>query len=132
MPFLGHWEGGLDVVSSKPGTNIDAVRLGGYLQLYQTHEKYSLELSNRLQVMDVTGTWKIVTGDRIQLTPGSISFSEPDVTRLAALRRPFINPQELKSAYGRPMVLDLRSGTLNGLLVTVGPMEGRHSFHRPS
>lgn len=132
MPYLGHWDGGFDVTSSTSAEPTKALAMRGYLQLYRTDEKFLIELSNPIQVLDLTGKWKMVGTKRIELTFHDFKLGEPDLDKIKAMRRPFIQPEELRAAYTKPLILTLSPDgkTLNGLLMRVGPLLGAHAFKK--
>lgn len=132
MPYLGYWHGGFDVQSSTAAAPTSSINLRGYVQLYRTEDKFEIELSNPVQVMDVGGRWKMLGPNRIELTPHEFRINQKDIDKLKALRKPFIEPEVLRSAYSKPLVLNLQGDgkTLDGLLMRVGPLLGKHRFEK--
>lgn len=132
IPFLGHWDGGFDVTSSTASAPTTALNMRGYLQLYRTSDKFLIELSNPTQVLDLGGKWRMIGGKRIELTFRDFKLTEPDLTKLRGMRRPFLDPADLKAAYTKPLILDLSPDgkTLTGLLMRIGPLLGRHEFKK--
>lgn len=130
IPYLGYWHGGFEVDDSVPKADAQTAMPRGYLQLYRTHDKFLIELANQIQVLDLGGTWKMLNSHSIELTFHDFRLNEPDVDKLKAMRRSFIDPAALREVYGKPMVLHLSADgkTLEGLLVHIGPLLGKHRF----
>ncbi|HLK13283.1 MAG TPA: hypothetical protein VKT78_00635 [Fimbriimonadaceae bacterium] len=132
IPFLGHWDGGFEVTSSTAAAPVAAINMRGYLQLYRTGDKFLMELSNPVQVLDLGGKWKMVGSHRIELTFREYKLSEPDLVKLKGMRRPFMDPADLKNAFSKPLLLDLSQDgkSLTGLLIRIGPLLGKHVFRK--
>jgi hypothetical protein len=129
MPYLGHWVGGFQVTSATREVPVAKLAMNGYLQLYRTDDKFLIQLSNPTQVLNLGGVWRMIGAHRIELTFNAFRIDEPDLTKLKGMRRAYLEPEDLKAAYSKPLILDLGPpGTLNGLLVRVGPLLGRHVF----
>lgn len=118
---LGHWTGGFYT------DRAEALR--GYLHLYQTGDKFKLELANRVQGATLGGTWKL-DKRRITLTITTIEFDNPTTEDQKSLGLNVVSPDSIRSAYANHVVLDLDpSGTtLTGLTMSIGPLKGRHQF----
>ncbi len=82
IPYLGHWDGGFEVTSSTSTAQNEKLAMNGYLQLYRSHEKFLMQLSNPTQVLNVGGTWHMLGPKRIQLTFNSFRLDEPDLDKL--------------------------------------------------
>jgi hypothetical protein len=131
MPYFGHWLGGFETTSSTSLMSTSAIEFRGYLQLYRVDNKFLIQLSNQSQVLNLGGVWKVLRTNRIELTFNSFRLDEPDLDKLKAMRRPYLEPEDLRAAYGKPMILDLKpDGSLEGLLVHVGPLIGKHAFKK--
>jgi hypothetical protein len=132
IPYLGHWDGGFNVTSSTASPPTAALNIRGYLQLYRTGDKFLIELSNPTQVLDLGGKWRMVGGKRIELAFHEFKLTEPDLAKLKGMRRPFLEPADLKIAYTKPLILDLSPDgkKLTGLLMRMGPLLGRHEFSK--
>jgi hypothetical protein len=137
-PYLGHWVGSFEVEQAAKGVPVDALNLKGYVQLYQTGDRCLLELANPAQKLTLKGTWKIATPSgretvklrRVVVTVNDLVLEEPSLERLKALHRPFIDPAELRAAFAKPLILELSEDgkTMNGILVTIGPLLGHFHF----
>lgn len=131
IPYLGHWDGGFVVTGAETGVPSAKLAMNGYLQLYRTNDKFLIQLSNPTQVLNLSGVWHMVGKNRIELTFNDFRLDEPDLTKLKAMRRPYIEPSDLKNAYSKTMVLVLSpDGNLTGLLMRVGPLLGKHVFKK--
>lgn len=118
---MGHWTGGF--YSDK------AEVLRGYLQLYGTGDKFKLRLANKNQGMSFDGTWTLEK-KRITLRISSIDFENPTQETQKSLGLLLIEPEAVRAAYGKPIVLDLDEGgrALKGLTMSIGKIQGSHLF----
>ncbi|MHB8637393.1 MAG: hypothetical protein ACYC96_13065 [Fimbriimonadaceae bacterium] len=132
IPFLGHWDGGFDVTSTTASVPTTAIVLRGYIQLYRTNDRFLMEMANPLQLLDLAGNWRMVSSTRIELTFHNFKLTEPDLEKLKAMHKPYLDPVALRAAYTKPLILDLSPNgkQLTGLLVRVGPLLGTHVFRK--
>jgi hypothetical protein len=130
--LLGQWNGGFEPESAPAGTPTRDLAMKGYIHIYLNENKFKLELSNRFQVLKYEGHWQRLTPKRIELRvdTNGMTVDEPDLDKMKAMGKPILDPDAIKAFYGKPLILDVGKDTLNGLLVTLGPMLGRHVFHR--
>ena len=118
---MGHWTGGF--YSDK------AEVLRGYLQLYGTGDKFKMRLANKDQGMNFDGTWTL-TKKRITLKISSIDFENPTQETQKSLGLMLIEPESVRSAYAKSIVLDLAEDgrALKGLTMSIGRLQGSHLF----
>jgi hypothetical protein len=122
-PVLGHWTGGFYTDKAEV--------MRGYVQLYQTGDKFKMQLANPDQTMNFEGTWSIVK-KHIELRVADIKFENPSAEVQKALKLRIFGPEQVRSAYAKPIVLNIKSeGTeLNGLTMTLGDIQGKHVFRK--
>lgn len=133
MPFLGKWSGGLTVdrVGPKAIGSPKENGLKGFLQLYRTGDRFELHLDGAQFSLVSGGTWSHKNGQVI-LTPKEVKIDDGGGWEARDPNRPWVDPAELREGYSRPMALNLSTDgqRLTGLLVSVGPLTGTHSFLR--
>lgn len=122
-PVLGMWTGGF--------YTDEAEVLRGYLQLYQTGDKFKMRLGTKDQEMTFQGTWTLAKG-RVDLRVGDIDFENPPEETQKALGLRVFTPEDVRAAFGKPITLDLGSNgkALTGLTITIGKIQGKHRFNK--
>ncbi len=123
VPVMGLWTGGFYADKGQA--------FKGYLQLYRTGDKFKMRLASKDQAIDFDGTWT-VDKRRIVLSVGDIKFDNPTEEDQKALGLKIIQPDEVRSAYSKPITLDLDQGEtkLGGLTMTLGGLSGKHEFSK--
>jgi hypothetical protein len=118
---MGHWTGGFYADKAEV--------LRGYLQLYGTGDKFKMRLANKDQGMNFDGTWTL-SKKRITLKIGSIDFENPTQETQKSLGLRLIDPEAVRSAYAKSIVLDLSEDgrALTGLTMSIGKQQGSHMF----
>jgi hypothetical protein len=141
-PYLGHWDGEFAVSSSS--VPAEPLKLHGYVQLYETGDKFIIEIANPVQKLTLKGNWKLLKlaarptehGDfsarMVDLFVTDFGLEQLPVERLRVTHRAYIEPAALHAAFGKPVVLRLSEDGkhLEGLLTTIGPMMGRFEFSK--
>ncbi|MBC8063991.1 MAG: hypothetical protein H7Y17_04120 [Chlorobia bacterium] len=122
-PVLGMWTGGF--------YTDEAEVLRGYLQLYQTGDKFKMRLGTKDQEMTFLGTWSLAK-NRVDLRVGDIDFENPTEETQKALGLKMFTPDEIRAAFGKPITLDLATDgkALSGLTITIGKIQGKHRFKK--
>ena len=136
MPFLGKWSGGFVVTSiSTGGTASDLKReqLNGFVQIYATKRSYKMELEGEQETIRIDGNWTI-RGKQITLNPKDLVIDDKGGSAVRDPNKKFIPSEDVRAAYGRPMVLTESNDkkNLHGPETTVGHLLGHHDFVKDS
>lgn len=125
MPYLGHWNGGFVAVSGDKKAAPE-----GYFQLYRMDNRFVMQLENSVQKLDIGGSWTILKKGRIEMKVKTLKISQPESDVMESMGKPYLSPDAIHKAYASPLIFDLSKDgqTLTGLLMKIGPLEGRHVF----
>lgn len=130
-PYLGYWNGGF--VPEQGG----GLQLRGYVQLYQSGNKFQMEFANPVQSVSLKGTWKIGRNqgsnqrtNQAVLHATSISVTQLPLEKLKALKVPYLTTSAFETAFREPLILQLASNgkSLDSSLITLGPGLGHYHF----
>jgi hypothetical protein len=133
MPFLGQWEGGLDVdkVLKGPDTAEDRRRhhLKGYIKIVLNKKKYDMHLEGEQQRIDVTGKWSY-NGRQLILEPTDVKFDDEGKAEGVNPNQKFVAPEELYNAYLKKLTFRISEDgkKLEGLTTSIAILEGTHRF----
>jgi hypothetical protein len=125
LPYYGTWSGGF--VSEEWKQESDA--LEGYLHLYAGKQGFKMQMENRAQGIEATGTW-LLDGRVLTLQFDRIEFPGPTQEELVALKLERIPPDEIRKALGQRMTFTLSDDgkRFEGVQMDLGSVKGRHSF----
>lgn len=105
--------------------------LKGFLQLYQTENRFTLALNTKFQSIEITGMWEL-KDNTVQLKPGKGGFDfksliEEDPQSKDSL---LLSSDEVTKLYqrGLNLTLDADRKVMRSLPITIGPYTGRHVF----
>ena len=131
----GSWPGHFEIESVDGKTDpkiIDAEQMKGNLQLYVTGSKFKLEMKTPNQEFTIGGKWT-AEKSRVTMTADTFEFKNPTEEDQKAFGMKLILPDELRSAFGHPTVLDETADKrkLTGLKTSLGKLLGRFEFERP-
>lgn len=134
LPYVGKWTGKFVVEEmTGGGTAQERVRnnLHGYLQLYRTKESYLLHMEGEQEIIDVKGTWQR-KGSQIELKATEVKINDFGGEEKRDPNKMFIDPEKVREAYSRPMVLKLSEDkrSLSGPQTSIANLIGRHVFTR--
>jgi hypothetical protein len=104
----------------------------GSLELYLTQNKFKLDLASKYQGFTVEGKWT-AEKSRVTLTTDKYAFQNPSEEDQKAFQLKIIQPDEIRTAFGHPLVLETSPDRrkLTGLKTSLGKLLGRLEFERP-
>lgn len=134
MPYYGKWDGGYMVEElDSPATEKDLQResLSGYIMLYATGNKFKLYQQGEQQTIEVEGTWKL-EGKQVRTQTTKIKIDDMGGEEFRDPNKKYIPSDDVRAAFGKPMVLTLNSAKteLKTPAVGIGNRIGSFTFKR--
>ncbi len=141
VPYLGRWEGRYTVESVDPKLPIPAPArnaLRGFLQLYRTDNRCTLQLDGEQEGVEVKGHWALKKHEIVLTFRGrsddAIKIDDAGGIDLRDPRKAFIPPSDLAAAYSAPLALHIGpdNQSLSSPLIVIGPLTGHYEFKKES
>ena len=104
----------------------------GYLQLYQTEDRFKISLSDKVQSMEITGKWEL-KDNRVTLTPTNgtgISYTGFQNADEPTKDPTLMTTDRVTQVLGKQILLTLSAdkATLTSMPLDLGPVKGSFTF----